>query len=68
MDPGRIYLYIRPLRNTLGVDKIISTRVLKRKIKRVRELEDCGLVLREDRKIQVPFDFIHAYFNLRAVA
>jgi predicted transcriptional regulator len=48
-------------------------RELERDVKRVHddvgELMDCGLVERtEDGKIQVPYDVIHADFNLSAVA
>jgi predicted transcriptional regulator len=48
-------------------------RELERDVKRVHEdvssLLECGLIARtEARKIHVPYDVIHADFNLRAVA
>jgi predicted transcriptional regulator len=48
-------------------------RELERDVKRVHDdvggLMDCGLVERTDNgKIQVPYDVIHADFNLSAVA
>jgi predicted transcriptional regulator len=48
-------------------------RALERDVKRVHEdmgeLQQCGLVARtEDGKFQIPYDVIHADFDLRAVA
>ncbi len=48
-------------------------RELERDVKRVHEdvsdLMECGLIARtEERKLHVPYDVIHADFDLRAVA
>ena len=81
-SPAAFFRALTPKRWEL-IEKLQSTgpnsvrglaRALERDVKRVHEdvgaLMECGLVTRteEGKKIQVPYEVIHADFDLRAVA
>ena len=80
-SPAQLFSVITPKRwemierlQAIGPSSIRGlARALERDVKRVHEdvtmLIEWGLVERtEDRKVEVPFDVIHADFDLRAVA
>jgi len=80
-SPSQLFSVITPKRwelierlQAIGPSSIRGlARALERDVKRVHEdvtaLIEWGLVERtEDRKVEVPFDVIHADFDLRAVA
>lgn len=80
-SPAALFRVLTPKRWEL-IEQLLATgpsslrglaRVIDRDVKRVHEdvgvLIKCGLVARtEGRKIHVPYDVIHADFDLRAVA
>lgn len=80
-SPAQLFSVISPKRwelierlQTTGPSSIRAlARSLERDVKRVHEdvvaLADWGIIDRaDDGKIEIPFDVIHADFNLRAVA